>query len=261
MGFVKSPDHIARLQAILKQPRFVAAEILTVEYLTKPEIVEAVLPPGFEPAHEPAITAMVGRWRSNCVGDYCGGAIYVSARYNGIEGGYVLAMYVNTDYALIFGRDVFGEPKKLATSNLYRSGNMFRGYIERSGVRLIDIRAVLDKDLGPRNQSGRNFNIKATPAANGLSCEDDAVVTLAEFDNILNVRRKGPGALVLGSTVHDPLGDLEIVRIVSASYVEGDVVARARTLGHISKDAFFPYLLGRMDDWSHLSTEDGVASQ
>ena len=39
------------------------------------------------------------------------------------------------------------------------------GYVERLGVRLIDIRAVLDKDLGPGTASGANFNIKATPAA------------------------------------------------------------------------------------------------
>jgi hypothetical protein len=33
------------------------------------------------------------------------------------------------------------------------------------------------------------------------------------------------------------------------------LIARAKAIGRIPKDAFFPYLLGRMDDWSRLDTE------
>ena len=258
MGFVRTPDEVARIQAVLRQPRFVGSEMLMVEYLTRPQAIAAVLPPGFEPVSEPIVNAMVGRWRSNCVGDYCGGAIYVPARYKGIEAPYVLAMYMDSDPAIMFGRDVFGEPKKRASSNLYHQGNAMHGFVERSGVRLIDIRAVLEKDLGPGKASGANFNIKATPAADGASCEDDAVVTLAEFDNVLSVRREGTATLTLGSSDHDPVSDLEIVSVRGASYLEGDLIARAKAIGRIPKNAFFPYLLGRMDDWSRLDTEHSV---
>jgi acetoacetate decarboxylase len=261
VGFVKSESEVQRIRAVLKQSRFVASEMLTIEFLTRPDFVKSVLPPGFEPAAEPSVTAMVGRWRSNCVGDYCGGAIYVQARYMGIEAPYVLAMFMDTDHAIMFGRDVFGEPKKRATSNLYRRGKSMHGYVERLGVRLIDIRAVLDKDLGPGTGSGANFNIKATPAADGNNCEDDAVVTLAEFDNTLSVRLEGTGRLTLGSTVHDPVGDIEIVKARAATYVEGDLIARARAVGRIPKDVFFPYLLGRMDNWSQLNTESNIATK
>jgi acetoacetate decarboxylase len=259
MGFVKTREEVARIQKVLKQPRFVGSEMLSIDFLTRPEIIAKVLPPGFEPAKEPLITAMVGRWRSNCVADYCGGAIYVHCRYAGVDATYVLAMYMDTDHAIMLGRDVFGEPKKRATSNLYRRGNAMHGYIDRLGVRLLDIRAVLDKDLGPGTASGANFNIKATPSADGTSCEDDAVVTIAEFDNNLTVRREGKGSLKLGSNPHDPVGELEIVELRGAAYVEGDLIARARAIGRIPKDAFFPYLLGRMDDWSLLNTENDIA--
>jgi hypothetical protein len=112
--------------------------------------------------------------------------------------------------------------------------------------------------LGPGEVSGANFNIKATPSADGVSCEDDAVVTLAEFDNVLSVRREGTATLSLGSSVHDPVSQLEIVSVRGASYVEGDLIARAKAIGRIPKDAFFPYLLGRMDDWSRLDTEHNI---
>jgi acetoacetate decarboxylase len=261
MGFVKTKQEVESIRRVLRQPRFVGSEMLMVDFLTRPEIIRSVLPPGFEPVSEPLVTAMVGRWRSNCVGDYCGGAIYVPARYLGIEAPYVLAMYMDTDHAIMLGRDVFGEPKKRSTSNLYRRGMAMHGYVERLGVRLIDIRAVLDRDLGPGTASGANFNIKATPAADASGCEDDAVVTLAEFDNTLTVRREGTAKLKFGSTPHDPVADLEVVSVRTASYVEGDLIARAKAIGRIPKDVFFPYLLGRMDDWSKLNTEEDIASR
>jgi acetoacetate decarboxylase len=260
VGFVKSKEEVERIRAVLKRPRFVAFESLSIEFLTRPDFVASVLPPGFEPASEPSITAKVGRWRSNCVGDYCGGAVYVQARYQGVEAPYVLAMYMDSDHAIMFGRDLFGEPKKRATSNLYRRGSSMFGYVERLGVRLIEIRADLGEDCGPGTASGANFNVKATPAADGTNCEHDAVVTLAEFENAFSVRRQGQGIVTLNSTFHDPLGAIEVVKVRTASYVEGDLIARAKTIGRIPKDAFFPYLLGRMDDWSKLSTEAGCAA-
>ena len=96
MGFVKTREEVARLEKVLSHPRFVGAEMLTIDYLTTPEIVRSILPPGLEPAAEPLITAMVGRWRSNCVADFAGGAIYVAARHKDIEAAYVLAMFMDT---------------------------------------------------------------------------------------------------------------------------------------------------------------------
>jgi hypothetical protein len=43
------------------------------------------------------VTARVGRWRSNCVADFAGSAIYPAARHKNIEAAYVLAMFMNTD--------------------------------------------------------------------------------------------------------------------------------------------------------------------
>ncbi len=256
MGFVKTPQEIAAIERVMKAPRFVGAEMLMIDFLTKPETVKAILPPGLEPTKEPMITAMVGRWRSNCVADFTGGAIYVMARHKEIEAPYVLSMFMDQDSAIVFGRDLFGEPKKQAKTTLQRRGDFMHGYVERHGVRLIDIRATLTKDLGPASASGMNFNIKATPASNGDGCEDDPILTLAEFDNRLTTRREGSGILRLGSTVHDPLGDLPIVKVVRANYIEGDLLSRCRSIARLDRKAYVPYLYGRLDDWSQLDTEN-----
>src|SRR3954463_10596718 len=172
MGYVKRPEEIARIQRAITHPRFVNAEMLSVDFLTDPGVVEHILPPPLEPADQPRISAMIGRWQSNCVGDYNGGAIYVAARHDGIDGDYVLAMYMEGDAAIIYGRDVFGEPKKQASSALYRRGDHFHGWIERHGQRLIELNAELGTDLGPSETEGINYNFKARPSADGVGLED-----------------------------------------------------------------------------------------
>src|ERR1700675_4218320 len=148
MGFVKQPEEIARIEQALAHPRFVNGEMLSVDFLTDPGVLAHVLPPPLEPADEPRVTAMVGRWQSNCVGDFYGGAIYVAARHGDIEGNYVLAMYMNGDVPIIVGGGLFGGPKKLAQSGLYRRGDHFSGWVDRGGVRLMELRADMPEDLG-----------------------------------------------------------------------------------------------------------------
>lgn len=255
MGFVKTREEVARARAILSRVRFAAAEVLQVDFLTDRQVIAALLPPGFEPAAEPLASAKVGRWRSNCVGDYSGGALYIRARYNGVEAPYTVAMYMDAEPAIIYGREVLGEPKKGAASSLHRRGNSMHGFVERRGVRLIDIRAKLDEDLGPCRTTSTVFNVKASPGADGASCETDAIVTHVAFNNNFTRRLAGEGRVALRSNPHDPCGDIPVIETRGAMYVEGDLEGRGTSIGTIDRDAFFPYLLGRMDDFGLLDTE------
>ena len=117
--------------------------MLSVEFLTDPDVVAEVLPPPL-PTHH----AACGRWQSNCVGDFFGGAIYVAARHDGIDGAYVLAMYMDNDQPTIYGRDLFGEPKKLATSALHRHGGLPR--LARARRRAPDRAAVCSRPISAR---------------------------------------------------------------------------------------------------------------
>lgn len=255
MSFVKTADQVARIQDALQNPRFVDAEMLTVDFLTDPAWVAHVLPPPLEAGGQPRVTAMVGRWRSNCVGDFAGGALYIAARFGEIAGDYVLSMWMDGDQPTIYGRDVFGEPKKLAASRLHRSGNRMSGRIERHGTVLVDIAADLSLDNGPGRVTGVNFNVKARPAADGLGLEEDAILTLAGFDNQVRVSREGSGAVTLHGTVHDPLDEIAVSQVLRGAYMEGDLHAHARSAARIPAADFVAYHYGRMDDWSALSTE------
>jgi len=255
MGFVKRPDEIARIERAMSHPRFVNSEMLSVEFLTDASVVEHVLPPPLEPAGAPRVRAMVGRWQSNCVGDYKGGAIYVPARHGSVEGDYVLAMYMSTDAAMVYGRDLFGEPKKLADSALYRHGDTLLGWVDRNGVRLIELHGQVATDVGPFEDEGVNFNFKARPAADGAGLQEDAILTQANFDVRAVAAREGAGSVVLRGTVHDPLDELPVRSVLRATFVECDLVASCRAVATVPADVFAPYHHGRHDDWSALDTE------
>lgn len=261
MGFVKTPDEIARIEHALTHPRFVNGEMLTVDFLSDPAFVAEVLPPPLEPADTPRVTAMVSRWQSNCVGDFAAAAIYVAARHEGADGDYVLAMWMDGDVPIIYGRDVFGEPKKLASSRLHRRGNNeFSGTLERNGVRLMQLHAELPTELGPSEGEGVNFNFKARPAANGVGLEEDAILTRAVFHQTVRTGREGTGTVSFGGTVHDPLDEIPVESVVRAGFVECDLIAECRAVATVAADRFLPYHHGRHDDWSALDTERaGVA--
>jgi hypothetical protein len=74
---------------------------------------------------------------------------------------------MDNDVPTIYGRDLFGEPKKVADSALLRRGDAFRGYIDRGGVRIVELQAEMSQDTGAFDAEGYNFNFKARPAADG----------------------------------------------------------------------------------------------
>ena len=94
MGFVKTPEEIALIERELSAPRW-SGEHLSIQFLTEPATVERLLPPPLDPAATPVATVTVGRWQSNCLGDFSGGVLNLAARHDGVDGAYVVVIYVD----------------------------------------------------------------------------------------------------------------------------------------------------------------------
>jgi acetoacetate decarboxylase len=255
MGFVKTPEEIAAIEAVLGAPRFGGAQLLSVEFLSDPDFVAAVLPPPLEAVEQPRMRAMVGRWASNGVGDFKGGTIYVAAQHEGVVGEYQLAQFIDRDVPLIYGREMFGEPKKLGASELLRRGERFRAWVERGGVRLIELEGEMDRDRGPFEGAGHGFNFKSRPAADGRGLEEDAILTRMRTEVTASVSLTGAAAMTLRGSIHDPLDQIPVTSLVRASYLEADLVASCEAVATTPAAVFAPYHHGRNDDWSALDTE------
>lgn len=252
MGYRRTPEEIIEIRATLSDVEFVGGESLSVDFLTRPETVRAILPAELEPGDEPRVTAQVSRWRSNCVGDFAASAIYVSAHHEGVAGDYVLTMFMDSDVPLLFGRDLYGEPKKLGRSTIHRNDGHMTGVLARHEQELIRIEADLGEDRGPREGLGRNYNVKYELAPDGSGLVGDPTLMRADFAQRTTVFRTGPASLSLGGTVHDPLDDLEILEQRDAVYVETGMRASCGAVTAMDPTEFLPLALGRSDYWPAL---------
>jgi acetoacetate decarboxylase len=256
MSFVKTKEEIARIQARLAEPRFLSAQLLTVQYLTRPEIVRHVLPPGLEPTEQAVATVMLGHWgRSNVCHAFSGACFYVQARHKEHVGDYCLAMQMSTDAAIIFGREVFGEPKKYARTTLERTGNTLKGRVERYGSPIIRIEATMQRKELPTEGGFINFHYKFLPKCDGQGLEGDPVLVMASFRTKPTVIESGIATLALANTVLDPLGEIEIVKVLGASYVEADTYSSCQALARIKAEEFLPYAYNKNDDYAALDNE------
>src|SRR5579885_927094 len=252
--WVKSPDEIRKIEERLAAPAFLDGRSLSVTYLTRPEIIRAVLPPPLEPAGEPLVSVGVGTFgRSNCVGAFAGGWVDVRARYNGIEADYCLAMPMSTDVAIIFGRELYGEPKKQARVRLHSDGDVVRASVERMGIEYMSLEARLSETLpiqGPTYAD--RFHFKFMHAADGRGLEFDPILVHAHFTQHVRVHRRGSGKVIFKPSHHDPLGEIEVVELRGATYFEGDIHAEARRLATVEAARFMPWAFQNIDDYSAL---------
>ena len=152
-----------------------------------------VLPPPLEPAAEPLVTVGIGTLgRSNCVGAFDGGMLCVRARYKDVEGDFCLAMPMSTDVAIIFGRELYGEPKKQARVQLKSDGDVVRASVERFGTVYMSLEARLTENVpidGPTYAD--RFHFKFMHAANGRGLEFDPILVHAHFTQHVRVHRRG----------------------------------------------------------------------
>jgi acetoacetate decarboxylase len=255
VGFVKTATEVAAIERVQAEPHFVAGTRLTVEFHTDPDTYRRLLPPPLEPADEPLVVAGIGRWSSNCVGDYAGGSISLAARHRGVTGGFAVAMWMDSEPSIAFGREVFGEPKKFAASGLTHEGDGCRAWIERHGVRLVDLAAELGEDLGPSQTERVAFNYRSRTAADGVGLDGPAVLTESTFVTTIHSRREGVGSVSMTGTVHDPVDEIPIVSVLRAELQEHDLVARCRAVATVPPAEFLAFHHGRTDNILALDTE------
>jgi acetoacetate decarboxylase len=250
MGYVRTAEEIRQVESVLANPHFVDCAMLAVEARTTSAWLESVLPPPLVGSARPRVRFMIGRWRSNSVGPFNAGAVYLSCRHGETEGDYLLAMWVNSAHAMLLGRELYGEPKKLAVIEMAGSGSGVSAWVERSGQKIITLEFIPGQEIGPGVAAQTVFNFKAVPAASGIGLEGDVDLTEMVFTSNLTTRQRGQGRVTITGTRDDPLNDIEVVEILGADYAEGDVTATCDVVAHTAAAQFLSYFYGRMDDWS-----------
>jgi acetoacetate decarboxylase len=262
MGFVKAFEQtMSNACATLD---FYDAEMLTVFWETKPEIIARLLPPPLKPASSPVAYAFVASYpRTNFDVIYKETALFIRASFNGEEGGYCLAMPVTSDMALIYGREIFGFPKKMADINYKKTGDKVVGWTKRRGTRFMKISARLNGRFNdpamqdviaahPVNADGSStittYNFKYFPAPEGCAFDYDPRLVKQETQFRPKEMLFGEAKIVFKPSDYDPWAEVEVVKMLGAIYTRGDnSMISGKVVADVEQTKFAPYALLKTD--------------
>lgn len=262
MRFVKTPEEIRRIQAVYARCHFLGMRGLSVLFETTPDVIQAILPPPLEPTPEPLGTAWVAEVASsNCVGPFLGAAVYLRARYQDIVGNYCLSMPMSTVEAVVFGRELYGEPKKLANIIFEAQGEHVWGSAERRGVRFLSLRGRLTGEGRPGRVQTSTFHFKFSPRPDGDGFDTPPRLVHVIGDMTVQTAKVGRGELVFRDSVHDPLADIPVRQVIEALYTEGHLYTSGQTLCEVDAEAFQPYAFAGTDDLEEIAEGGALRAQ
>jgi acetoacetate decarboxylase len=240
------------LQQAYAKPAFLDMRTLAVTFETDPAVVAGLLPPPLQPAAEPRVTVSISEVaRSNCVGPFNAASVNVACRFEGQDGVYCLSMPMSTDTAVIFGRELYAEPKKLAEIELeQRPGGHVKGTVTRRGITVIEIRALFEDGFREANveRESRNYYFKFLPSADGLGFAHAPELIEVIHRSLIHRFVRGTGTLTFRESCHDPLIDIPVLSITGVTLSEGDLFTTARVAATVDPAAFLPYAFAKTDD-------------
>lgn len=261
--FVKTPVEVARYQESSAAPAFLGMRTLALTFETDPAIVAELLPPPLLPAAEPRVSVSVSEIaESNCVGPFNGSSVDIACTFDGQDGVYCLTMPMSTDTAVIFGRELYAEPKKLADIVLAGSApGHVRGTVTRHGTAYIDLRGTFEDEPADieRKSVSSHYYFKYLPSADGRGLAFDPQLVCVTHHGITRRHARGTGTITFRESRHDPVIDLPVLSVSGATYSEGETRTSAEVLATVSAEVFLPYAFAKMDDLTAWSAESIAA--
>lgn len=156
---------------------FRGVTMLTAFYRTDPEAIERLLPAPLTLVGD-AVAIHVARMRDvDGLGhvDECNVMVGARLELEGetLEGGFSTAMFISSDGGLAHGREVHGQPKKLARVSLTTNDDLLVGRVERNGIEIVTTtlpykqRRADPADLRRHFDFTLNINHKVIPHIDG----------------------------------------------------------------------------------------------
>ncbi|MFI9049974.1 acetoacetate decarboxylase family protein [Streptomyces sp. NPDC053427] len=213
-----------------------------------PDAVAAVLPPPLEPTGRPLVRVTISA--VDLPGYPLGaGSVAVAAAHRGVEGWYPLVMPMTHERALIGGREVFGEPKKLGEVTVERDGPVVRAALARHGIAFVEVRGAVSAPLPlPEPTRKTDFYFKFLPAVDGSGFDADPVLVHCVRNEKVRKLERITGDVVLRESMYDPVADLPVRTLVELTLGEKTTDQTGRVAERVSARALLPYIHQRYDD-------------
>lgn len=209
------------------------------------EWVKEILPPPLEVA-EPIVTFALSK------GDQFSGLVCgVQCKYGDLVGDWGLGYVMDTDLAVVFGREGLAEPKKLGVTTVLDDGKKYIGTVSRFGQELIHIEADI-KGPGPEGMGGGsmdNLHFKYSVKADGSGLEPVYLID-SHFENTASDPIVMENCTVkLTDTPFDIYGQIPVKEVVACFAATLDMKGSAKYLTEVDADEFLPYAFFKHDDY------------
>ncbi|MFO7794879.1 MAG: acetoacetate decarboxylase family protein [Promethearchaeati archaeon] len=258
MSFRRSLEDIKKKKEEMRTSLFKGAEMIWVLWETKQEIINRVLPPPLEPIDRPIALAFVANYPSHSYGlPYTEAALILRCQFKGELGNYFLAMPLTDDRATFAGREIWGFPKKIANVHFKKKNNEIYGYSERLGVKNIEIelkltgkfndeetpKIVSEIQMIPKRGKGTtNYLFKhfIHPTKEGF--DYNPWLVKQKTTSKIKAMQMGEATINLKSTIHDPWGEIEIVKILGGMYLQSEnEMFPGEIVAEVEAEKFLPY--------------------
>ena len=200
------------------------ARILTLCWRTDPDAIAALLPEPLVATSDAVMAHIYDMRDTDWLGPYREVNVMVGASLPGVAAGaYSPWLFLSSDIGVAHGREVHGQPKKLANPRLELRGDLVVGTLERNGIEVLtgtlpykQERAEIE-DLSALFPFATNINLKAvdhidgTPAIRQLTSRRLADVRVAEC-------WRGPCTVELRPNAQAPLHRLPVREMLDGFY-------------------------------------------
>nr|WP_042179031.1 acetoacetate decarboxylase [Kibdelosporangium sp. MJ126-NF4]CEL13592.1 Acetoacetate decarboxylase [Kibdelosporangium sp. MJ126-NF4]CTQ99278.1 Acetoacetate decarboxylase (EC 4.1.1.4) [Kibdelosporangium sp. MJ126-NF4] len=208
-------------------PRFTDREYLNIVYRTDLAALRAVVPEPLE------ITEPLVRFEVMKMGDVTGYGPYTEAgqaiqvAFDGEQGEYLHAMYLDNFPATASGREVSAYPKAMGQPRLYVDSGALVGTVDYGTLRVATATMgykhhALDVRDAEAQITVPTFMLKTIPGYDGTPRVQELVRTEIT-DVVVKHAYSGPARLQLFQHVLAPLADLPVLEVVSASHILTDL--------------------------------------
>ena len=207
--------------------RFVDREYLIITYRTDKAALEAVVP---EPLtfDDPLVKyEFIKMPNSTGFGDYTESGQVIPVTFNGQDGNYTHAMFLNDGPPIYGGRELWGFPKKYAQPALGADKDTLIGTLDYGPVRVATgtmgfKHHALDTATVAQSLAKPNFLLKIIPHVDGSV----RILELVDYrleDVTVKGAWSGPAALDLHPHALAPVAELPVREIVSAVHIIADL--------------------------------------
>ncbi|HEX5923167.1 MAG TPA: acetoacetate decarboxylase [Baekduia sp.] len=201
--------------------------VVSACYRSSPEAIAALVPEPVEVLGDVVMVHVYAMPDTDHFGAVCECNVMVGARVGGVEGGYTTALYIDSDAGLALGREVHGQPKKLAAPSLEHRGDLTVASVERNGIDILTIttpykqrRAELS-ELGEHFAFAENLNLKVVPGIDGTP--GIAQITARRLaDLVVHECWKAPATVELRPNAQAPVWRLPVLEPLEAFFWRAD---------------------------------------